>query len=83
MKTLTFTVVALAALAVSPLSAKELAAVDADASGTFSIEELQAAYPELTAEAFTKIDLNADGEADLDEVQAAMEAGLLMSADQG
>ncbi|WP_417701193.1 EF-hand domain-containing protein [Pseudophaeobacter sp.] len=72
--------VAVAALTASPLAAESVAGVDADGNGTFSLEELQVAYPELTAEVFVQIDTNADGTADLDEVQAAQEAGLLPTA---
>lgn len=58
----------------------EVAAVvvtDADANGTYSMEELVAAYPELTEEAFKAIDTNADGAVDADELKAATDAGAL------
>lgn len=50
---------------------------DTDGNGTYSMEELQAAYPDLTAEVFTSIDANADGAVDADELAAAQEAGTL------
>ena len=78
MKTFALKSVALAALVASPLAAQALTAEqDVDGNGTYSIEELQAAFPELTAEAFAQIDVNADGEADMTEVEAAQAAGLL------
>ncbi|WP_264210197.1 EF-hand domain-containing protein [Leisingera thetidis] len=81
MKKFAMTATAIAALMASPLAAKELAAeLDADGNGTFSLEELQLAFPDLTAETFTTIDANADGEADAAEVSAAIEAGVLTQA---
>jgi hypothetical protein len=81
MKKFALTAVAFAALSASPLIAGELAAdVDADGNGTFSIEELQAAFPELTAETFAAIDADASGEADADEIKAALDAGVLTVA---
>ncbi|WP_264212620.1 EF-hand domain-containing protein [Leisingera thetidis] len=81
MKKFTLTAVAFAALAASPLAAMEsITEADVDGNGTYSLEELQAAFPDLTAETFATIDANADGEADLAEVQAAEEAGLLAAA---
>ncbi|KIC16764.1 MULTISPECIES: calcium-binding protein [unclassified Leisingera] len=81
MKKFALTAAAVAALTASPLAAKDLAAeLDADGNGTFSLEELQLAFPELTAETFATIDANADGEADAEEVTAAMEAGVLANA---
>jgi cytochrome oxidase Cu insertion factor (SCO1/SenC/PrrC family) len=64
----------LAGLAGSAL-AQELA--DTDGNGTFSLEELTAAYPDLTAETFALIDANGDGVVDQDELTAAQEAGTL------
>lgn len=80
MKKLALTAAALTAFAASPLAAAGLADADTDASGTFSLEELQAAFPDLTAEAFTAMDANADGEIDQAEAQAAVEAGVLPAA---
>ena len=78
MKKFALTAAAVAALTASPLAAMEsITEADTDGNGTYSLEELQAAYPDLTAETFATIDSNADGEADLAEVQAAEEAGLL------
>ncbi len=48
---------------------------DADGNGTYSIEEMTAAYPDMTPELFAEIDANADGAVDADELKAAQEAG--------
>ncbi|MEZ5731279.1 MAG: EF-hand domain-containing protein [Paracoccaceae bacterium] len=50
---------------------------DTDGNGTYSMEELKAAYADLTAELFAEVDVNADGAVDADELQAAIEAGKL------
>lgn len=52
---------------------------DTDGNGTYSIEELQAAYPDLNEATFASIDVNADGQVDADELQAAREAGTIAS----
>ncbi|VCU58947.1 hypothetical protein EPIB1_1845 [Tritonibacter mobilis] len=80
MKTFALTAAAIATLAAAPVMASNFAAeVDADGSGTLSLEELQVAYPALTAETFAQIDVDANGEADMEEVAAAQEAGLLVN----
>ena len=50
---------------------------DSNGDGILTIDEVQAAYPEITAETFTAMDVNADGALDADEVVAAQEAGLM------
>ncbi len=50
---------------------------DADASGTWSVTELQAVWTDLTEDGFTAIDTNADGSVDPAELQTAWENGLL------
>ena len=52
---------------------------DADGNGTFSMDELKVAYPDLTEELFVQIDANADGAVDIDELMAARDAGLIAS----
>lgn len=54
-------------------------AEDTDGDGFYSLEELQAAYPDLTAEAYETLDTNADGNVDAAEVAAGLEAGVLMA----
>jgi hypothetical protein len=50
---------------------------DTDGVGVYSMEELMAAYPNLTPEVFALVDANADGTVDSDELTAAQEAGTL------
>jgi hypothetical protein len=50
---------------------------DADASGNWSMAELQAVWADLTEDGFTAIDANADGVVDQAELQAAWDAGVL------
>jgi hypothetical protein len=51
--------------------------VDANGDGVLTMDEVQAAYPNINAEAFTAMDVNADGTLDADEVAAAQQAGLM------
>ena len=50
---------------------------DTDGNGTYSMEELKAAYPDLTEDTFAIVDVNGDGAVDTDELAAAENAGLL------
>ena len=50
---------------------------DTDGNGTYSIEEIQAAYPDVTEDTFAIVDVNGDGAVDADELAAAENAGLL------
>jgi hypothetical protein len=70
--------VCVAGLAMAPAFAQEVA--DADGNGTYSMEELVAAYPDLTAEVFTTVDANADGAVDATELKAAQDAGTLKAS---
>jgi hypothetical protein len=56
---------------------------DTDGNGTWSLEELQVAYADLTAETFATIDANADGAVDQAELAAAMADGVLPAASGG
>lgn len=51
---------------------------DADASGAWSLSELQTVWPDMTDEAFTAVDTNADGAVDTDELTAAIDAGTVI-----
>lgn len=64
-----------AALALTP------AEIDTNGDGLLTIDEVQAAYPEMTADSFTAMDLNADGALDGEEVAAAQEAGIMPASD--
>ena len=62
----------------------DMSTLDANGDGLVTVEELQAAYPEVTAEQFSEIDANGDGAVDDAEMSAAEEAGLLpASSDEG
>ena len=50
---------------------------DTDGNGTYSMEELKAAYPDVTEDTFAIVDVNGDGAVDSDELAAAENAGLL------
>ncbi|MEL7154465.1 MAG: hypothetical protein AAFN51_11875 [Pseudomonadota bacterium] len=51
--------------------------MDVNGDGVLTIDEVQAAFPDVTSDGFTAMDLNADGALDADEVAAAQEAGLM------
>ena len=52
---------------------------DTDGNGTYSMEELMVAFPDLTEETFATVDTNADGQVDADELAAAEESGVLVA----
>lgn len=64
-------------LATSGWSAGKIGAMDVNADGVLTIDEVRAALPEVTVEAFSAMDVNADGTLDEDEVGAAQDAGLM------
>jgi hypothetical protein len=65
-----------AGMAAVPALAQDLP-TDADGNGTWSMEELQATYPNLSEEVFAAMDTSADGQIDTAEFEAAMGANLL------
>lgn len=69
------TVLGLAALPALAQDAPEIA--DTDGNGTWSMDELLVAYPDMTAETFTAVDANADGAVDQAELAAALADGAL------
>lgn len=75
MRTFVLALGAIAAFAATANAQTEV--TDTDGDGMYSIEELTAAYPDMTAELFASIDANADGSVDADELAAAREAGTL------
>lgn len=56
-------------------------AADANGDGMLSVEELQAAFPEVTVESFMAMDTDTDGLLNTDEVAAAQDAGILPASD--
>ena len=65
--------------AVALLASPALAATpeDSDGNGTYSMEEMVAANPELTEEQFADMDTNGDGAIDAEELQAAIDGGMI------
>lgn len=64
MKKTVFSLAAVAALAMGGSAfaqGLDFASLDADASGTISIEELQVAIPDITPESFALLDSDGDG----------------------
>lgn len=72
------TVLALGAfVAFAGVANAQTVVTDTDGNGTYSIEELTAAYADMTPALFAKIDVNGDGAVDADELAAARESGLI------
>lgn len=70
---------ALAFAAISAFSAvaaqAETVVTDTDGNGLYSMEELKAAFPDLTEEVLKAADTDADGSLSADELKAAQDAG--------
>lgn len=64
-------------LALAGVAHAQTVVTDTDGNGSYSIEEMTAAYPDMTPELFAQIDVNGDGAVDADELAAAREAGTL------
>jgi hypothetical protein len=64
-------------LALAGAAQAQTVVTDTDGNGSYSIEELTAAYPDMTPEVFATIDANTDGAVDADELAAAREAGTI------
>ncbi|WP_439110854.1 hypothetical protein [Lentibacter sp.] len=78
MKKVTLTLAALAT-ALTPMLAHAdmMADLDSNGDGVVTVDELQAAMPDVTAESFSEMDINDDGMLDADEIAAAEDAGLM------
>lgn len=76
MKKTVLTLLAATGLAL-PTSLMAASEIDTNGDGVLTIDEVQAAFPEVTVDAFTAMDVNADGALDDDEVVAAQEAGMM------
>ncbi|WP_136635730.1 EF-hand domain-containing protein [Pseudooceanicola onchidii] len=70
------TTIALLGFAAAPALADTMVQ-DVDANGSFSMEELVEAYPDLTPEVFGEIDADQSGEVSQDELTAAIDAGVI------
>ena len=53
------------------------AQLDVNGDGVLTIDEVQAAFPDVTTDGFTAMDLNADGALDESEISAAEDSGLM------
>ncbi len=67
---------AILGLSAAPLMAETMID-DTDSSGTYSMEEMQVAYPDLTEEQFAEVDTDESGDVTPEELTAALEAGVL------
>ena len=72
----TLALLGLAMLATASLA--DTAIEDANGDGTYSMEEILVAYPNVTDEVFAEIDTNDDGPVDADELALAVPAGVLV-----
>jgi hypothetical protein len=80
MKRISIMLTTVLGLAAIPAFAQDAAApeiADTDGNGTWSMDELLVAYPDMTAESFTAVDANADGAVDQAELAAALADGAL------
>lgn len=50
---------------------------DADGDGAYNMDEMKAAYPDLTEEQFGQIDTDANGTISPEELEAAIAAGTI------
>jgi len=74
MKTICMSALITAGLATAAVAATP---VDANGDGLLTLDEVNAAFPDIKADEFSTMDVNADGVLDNSEVAAAQEAGLL------
>ncbi|WP_111735086.1 EF-hand domain-containing protein [Roseovarius amoyensis] len=66
-----------AAMAVTAVQASAAAVEDTDGNGAYSMDELMAAYPDMTEETFATADADGSGEVSEDELAAAVDMGIL------
>jgi hypothetical protein len=72
-----FIVMALGMGAMATTAFADISAMDTNGDGLLTMDEVQAAYPEVTADQFSQIDSNGDGAVDDDEMAAAQDEGLM------
>ena len=77
MKTILLSTTLMAAMAATSFAAAQ---VDTNGDGYLTLDEVNAAFPEIKAEEFSVMDVNADGVLDNSEVAAAQDAGLMPDA---
>jgi len=66
-----------AVMALTAVQASAATVEDADGNGSYSMEEMAAAYPDMGEEAFADIDTDESGEISPEELAAAVESGAL------
>ncbi|RKT34640.1 EF hand domain-containing protein [Roseovarius halotolerans] len=66
-----------AVMALTAVQASAATVADADGNGSYSMEEMAAAYPDMGEEAFADIDTDESGEISPEELAAAVESGAL------
>lgn len=78
-----FLILILPVLALSaPVLAQTTPAVpDIDGNGTWSLAELQTAWPDLTDKVYLTVDANADAGVDLTELEKAIADGVLKAVE--
>ena len=69
--------IAIPALVAAPTLAQDMMSMDTDGDSMISMEEMQAAMPDMSEDMFTEVDTNADGMIDQAEYDAAVEAGTI------
>jgi len=74
MKTILLSTTLIAALSATAFAAVQ---VDTNGDGFLTLDEVNAAFPDIKAEEFSAMDVNADGVLDTSEVAAAQDAGLM------
>ncbi|MBZ0124124.1 MAG: EF-hand domain-containing protein [Roseovarius sp.] len=66
-----------AAMAATAVQASAATVEDADGNGSYSMDELMAAYPDMTDETFAAVDADGSGDVSEDELAAAVDTGVL------
>ncbi len=78
MKRISILLTTVLGLGAIPAFAQDAAApeiADTDGNGTWSMDELVVAYPDMTADTFTTLDVNVDGAVDQAELAAGIADG--------
>ena len=61
------------------LAHAQVAVEDTDGNGSYSMEELMVAYPDLTADVFAEVDADSDAAVTVEELTAAQDAQILVA----
>ena len=74
---LRFAFVLMVAFALPCTATAQTALSDVDANGVYTLDEITAAYPQLTKDAYHAADANADGAIDAEELARAQKLGVI------